>query len=1049
MTTAISTAVVNNNDQRQPGFDSVPDLIRYYVGGADDNAVLLYGGGNVGALSGSMTCSRIAQTEVRLWYPCNRRRPLITDYSLVEAAFPNILPSTVENTRLMRQRCRTLPTAFVCTDRLRVSSTSPSRDIEASSSFHNTNYRHHSPSPPPQTSKWIRMQSSSRSSIRRIPSATVTSGMLTSATSLKPSSPGGLANQTQTQPLAKSPCPPKIDPQSSITEFTPVSPNSSVKTLPCQPKSSYPVPLISESLSSLLSERPSTSGSKSMPIQSSLSLRPYTDVSKSTPLTISDLLSSPSSSMDTQRLSRSISRSNSLNREFDNSFGFYKKSFEGARPSPHKSPSLVKNMSNEYEDDTYFSPFDTAVLSSFVQQRPAPNVYRFKPDPECCFGKSSKLYLEDCELPAMFVDRSSSLQIQPEEPQIPNNSQNTSSSIGNKNDDVDKKKEQRSSSFDSSFISTSTLKDEEIEHNIGGKLTDHQKVERAVEQSQKNEHKFTDQLDVSNSQRETQDEEIQEAENPMKNVEVSQKSVEEEHTIDDTNVDRKESDKQKSSDLDSNVEKSLNASENQNFQNCRTRWSNTMRQGLVDMLKQPHLDQQDRQLTRITRIRDCDPRQRRLRQMHQTLIENQEVNHTTDSMKTESGKIIPDIEIRKLARKTNRTDRAATVAPVQIRATRNSIRSSNNDLTENMIRQWTGLQKISNLGRNSKVTEVYHRSQIALIELLPHIRRKWQQNNRPVTASGNHHLPTFNDIPSVGKPFRGHVTPPGEIQQRMQMNMNCPQVSLKITGNNINHEDDETPVTNNSQSNTTETFSDIYSPLTRIIPSTTVESSTSTSDKKIGSVGVGGIGCKLACDYVNINSQIDNHQNSFNESGTRNINTKNLDRIHHKNYQYHKYKHQICKSKNDNNYNNFVDNNEPIADYENMLTRNIDDTNDFNYENINQNNDEKRQQLIIDCNRSNTAVAAALRAVHLAIIGDPDDSGGATVGTGKLAAAMCRADGRTTVLPYRRNVTKSKQVGPLLSTCPLQLLGQPGPAGRRARLDVIERYNTFKSLCFV
>lgn len=264
MTTDISTAVVNNNGQHQPGFDSVPDLIRYYVGGADDNAVLLYGGENFGAVGTSCrTSSRIAQVEVRLRYPCNRRCPLMTDYSLVEAAFPNILLSTDENSRLIPQRCRTLTAASVCTEGLQVLSTSSSKEKEASTSSQNNNHRHHSPSPPPQTSK----SSLSRSSIRRISSATVNSEMVASATSLKPSTARGSA-QNQSQPLTKSPCPPRIDSQSSITESTSVSPNSSVKTLPRQQKTSYPLP--------------STSGSKSTSDQSIL--REF----------LSDLISSPS-----------------------------------------------------------------------------------------------------------------------------------------------------------------------------------------------------------------------------------------------------------------------------------------------------------------------------------------------------------------------------------------------------------------------------------------------------------------------------------------------------------------------------------------------------------------------------------------------------------------------------------------------------------------------------------------------------------------------------------------------------------------------------------
>jgi len=603
--------------------------------------------------------------------------------------------------------------------------------------------------------------------------------------------------------------------------------------------------------------------------------------------------------------------------------------------------------------------------------------------------------------------------IQPERHQVPSNSHNTSSE--NENDD-EKQKKQRASN--SSSISTSTLKDQEVERNRDGhgQLTDCQKVQRAAEQRQQNERQFTTEQ-VVDSQKITQDEEVQE-------VKVKNKSVEEEHTLDDsvdTNLDQKQIDMQRPLDPDSNIENSSVSSENQNFRKCRTRWTNTLRQGLVDMLEQPHTDHQNRQLTRITGTQDCDPRQRGSRQMDQALIKDQEVDHTTESMETELHRITPDTETGQLARLTNRIDRAVSVAPAQTRATRNSIRLSNNDLAENMIRQWAGLQRISK-NRSSEVAVIYNRSQIPIFELLPHIRRQRRHANRLVTVSGNHQMLAGDDLPSADEYHRGHLSQPGEVQ--VTMFKNYPKVNLDITDHNIiNRETDGTPVTKAGQSNT-------------------LESNAVNSGQEICtcSVGACSIGCNLDCDYVNINSSIDGHNNSFEKSGTEPFNTNNLNRIHHTSYQHHGYEHKVSKQQSNNNYKNCIENNsEADADYENVITHNTEDTNDFNYENIGENSDEKRQQLIDDCNGGSTAVSAALRAVHLAIIGDPDDSIGTTVGTGRLAAALCRADGQATVLPYRRNFTESEQAGPLLSTCPLQLLGQPGPAGRRARLDVIER----------
>lgn len=139
----------------------------------------------------------------------------------------------------------------------------------------------------------------------------------------------------------------------------------------------------------------------------------------------------------------------------------------------------------------------------------------------------------------------------------------------------------------------------------------------------------------------------------------------------------------------------------------------------------------------------------------------------------------------------------------------------------------------------------------------------------------------------------------------------------------------------------------------------------------------------------------------------------------------------------------------PIVDYENLMTGNNESPKDINFEHIYVNSANKycqanQQRLINSNNGSSTSIAYALRSIHLTIIGDPEDNGDAisVAGTGKLAAALCRADGLVTVLPYRQHRMENVEEIPgeqIPDTCPLQLLGEVGPAGRRARLDVIER----------
>lgn len=204
--------------------------------------------------------------------------------------------------------------------------------------------------------------------------------------------------------------------------------------------------------------------------------------------------------------------------------------------------------------------------------------------------------------------------------------------------------------------------------------------------------------------------------------------------------------------------------------------------------------------------------------------------------------------------------------------------------------------------------------------------------------------------------------------------------------------------------------------LTNLTAISTVNSNTNLSDSKIDkySTGNGSIECKLTDSYENFNPMKDNpKENTIDQEIS----------------EHYKLKDKSLKTEID--YENILSPNVKVTDYENVGA------------NINQFRKEKRQKLINTNN--NSVVNSALQAVHMAIIGDPEDGAGITsvAGTGRLAAALCHADGKATVIPYlqqnSKNETEGKQSEISLESCPLQVLGQPGPEGRRARLDIIER----------
>lgn len=345
-------------------------------------------------------------------------------------------------------------------------------------------------------------------------------------------------------------------------------------------------------------------------------------------------------------------------------------------------------------------------------------------------------------------------------------------------------------------------------------------------------------------------------------------------------------------------------------------------------------------------------------------------------------------------------------------ATGSFYRSSDIDgMVEKMINRWIGVPRAGNSASNVQTSTVIYEPNNETNTMQQPTATKRQNRKLPSSTqtSGEYLASLENDN-----------QPTEKYLHRTQVN----RMAIVSQGDSAN-------VINTSKSSTTETYV------------STVNTDTGTFCPEIdnGSTGSDTAVQKPVSDYENINPFNDNLRNSSNDINSDHHNDTNED--DNTFYDDKKY----CSSlDNSNNSNNSQDiNTAEGVDYENVISHITDNNEEIVYENVGKDskslrNQEKRKKLISDDSGGGASVATALRAVHLAIIGDPKDGSksSSVAGTGRLAAALCNADGRATVLPYR-NCAESEIEENSMGSCPLQLLGQPGPEGRRARLDVIER----------
>jgi hypothetical protein len=442
--------------------------------------------------------------------------------------------------------------------------------------------------------------------------------------------------------------------------------------------------------------------------------------------------------------------------------------------------------------------------------------------------------------------------------------------------------------------------------------------------------------------------------------------------------------------------------DDEDFEMWRSRWSSSIRSKFDGTPEERRSERLNRRRERFIEARISELRQRSL------FIQNRvsAVNHLTNKNLSEIGLSEGFSTMNNYPGSIGLNVQNRTTT--ETRASGSSIQSSKIDgIVKKMVNRWVGAgNSISNIPSATVTRE--SNNDISIIQQNMATRRPSSKKSSTQT-SGEHQSSLENNSLSTEK--YPHCT---------QVN----QTTIVGQGDTVN-------VINANKPSTSATYTQHTSIATDTIVSE-MENSSSRSDTVV---------YKQVGDYENIGSLNDNRRKKNNDMNNEQcIDSIEKDSIF---LDDMKYCSSLESSNNSNGSQDFSA--AEGVDYANIVSRVTDNNEEIDYQNVDKDhkklfNQEKRQKLLCNDNEDGAPVATALRAVHLAIIGDPKDEGttSSVAGTGRLAAALCNADGRSTVLPYR-NCTESEKEENSMGSCPLQLLGQPGPEGRRARLDVIER----------
>lgn len=923
MTSTTSTMTINSSGELygqrtyQPGFDSVPDLIRYYVGGADDNAVLSYGGSNDGvASSSSGSCSNIlsqpSHTEVRIRYPCNRRCPLMTFHTLNENSNPPLISKTTEHSRILRQHSHISGTTILLAEPFQLPSSIPIVPAETTSSLKHSYQKRRSPSPPSShTYRKHILSSSFRSSLRRIPSTTITS-----TSSFRPSSAAesvtlGLPSDIRLQSLSNS--------SQSLLRT-----NSRASTLESFACSSITTPRSTVSPFSV--SHSSTFGSSSPCSLNHTIYPPKVTVFNNKSPTLPESISRESSSLRTSDTSSKTVKSTELFRNL------LKSNISVPEISGHVcAGSNVIDVDTEIAAELSLEDADDSHHNGVIHLLELPII-------QSSFARVN--------LNKRHQSRNENCQIK-------------SSSDQSGSRKYETRPESHQNSHENQFISAhySGIITNCLDNDINVCHDRQKRQQQELQQYQKSS--LTDlpasSLSILNAKALADGKQlIMVTEKPIQNIELSQRDTKK--NLSNFEIELLVHKEHMDPTRGFIVEKQpLAPIENEDFEGWRKRWANLLRQRVV-IARDQHFQEcnQHNEQLQILKVKFEELQQRFLRENPGRVEVTSKETTTNRTIMTPAHNNVPHTR-PDIASNTGQLP----IADSEEKCTNNLEDASTEIMVENMILRWLGIQHdIDTHNIFSMMINNMINPEINFIQ-----QQKWQFD-RPSVVPHNHRSQIQDDESLLNPVTMKHPT-------------------IKLTGKS------------------------------------TVVPEIDFSDEPTN------IGCQLFCDYENISLLKDNDCVDI---------TENKRCLKDNSCFNDKYSSRHFKS--------CIQHNTTVGiDYENI----VEETDYQNVDIARKNDCQEKKRNQMNSKGSSTAVVSALRAVHLTIVGNPDDSGGKkSAGTGRLAAALCCADGRATILPYRQYQSKcgkgdKKPVDSIISTCPLQLLSQPGLAGRRARLDIIER----------
>lgn len=1041
-TTISSNSTINssNGRQYQPGFDSVPHLIRYYVGGAEDNAVLSYGGGNDTGINSLFP--HLTHTEVRIRYPCNRRCPLTNISSMNETSKLSYVPTVIDHKQIRQH----IPASLVESNKIFKSNSI----VENFSLLHNVNHQWNASTPTPSTSHRRQLSSSFRSTTRRIPSATVTS-----ATACNPIENTELASRslssssTLPRSLTSSPGPSKITTHSlsslSTQSMSSTTLPHSFKT-PCQPGSK----------SSSTSGISNTSSRSTTPSSSSTSSSVVPQVSES------DLIISTStgalSLAQRSSITVSINKQPPINKEPsplrklripDKSLKLYDTSdlFEPSTSSMCGSNaskceesrididaeiaaalSAVGDDCDTNLDDMFDDPYPVPVQSSFARVNTG-NDYQSRFESHQIGSKSHRNKAREHQSRFDRYKAMSENDFILDDHSVIRSNRITGYSLNN--------------NYDSSYQlhrpallphpkNLSSLLDSPLLYSPPPVLSlesemDNKRNHEPLKFQNRNEYSSRHyrpqpigaagrELKFENTKGdESFSQEIEESiERRKSSIKADCSKVKQNHGLKtstlkelaDMEIERLVCEGRMDPDQDSDEEQvTQQPTEYEDFDMWRSRWSNSVRNRFDGTPDERRGERLNRRRERFIEARISEVRQRNLFSQNRALA----ADHMTNKNLSETGLSEGFAAMNNYPGPSDLNIHNRTTT--ETLASRNSIKSSDIDgVIKNMVNRWIDVPCAKNSSGNIRSATVTRESNNEISIIQQHKSTRWPTSMKSSTQTSGEYQSSLKD---------NNLSTEKNLDQT-QVN----QTMVVGQGDTVN------VISANKPSTSAAYIPPVNTDTDTIVPE--MENRYTKSDIVM---------CKQVGDYENIsplNDKIQNNENDMN-------NEQCMDSIENDSIFLDDMKY--CSSLESSNHSNCSQdfNAAEGVDYANIVSRVTDNNEEIDYQNVDKDhkkifNQDKRQKLLCDDNEDSAPVASALRAVHLAIIGDPKDEGktASVAGTGRLAAALCSADGRSTILPYRHNA-ESEEEENTMGSCPLQLLGQPGPEGRRARLDVIER----------